>query len=67
MNVNVKNSVESQTTIKQSAQNNNNPNINTPGEMVDYSQMERPTEGKQRKFYKSIIESSNTTAEAKKI
>lgn len=67
MNLNVKNSVESQTTIKQSAQNNNNPNINTPGEMVDYSQMERPTEGKQRKFYKSIIESSNTTAEAKKI
>lgn len=67
MNVNVKNSVESQATIKQSAQNNNNPNINTPGEMVDYSQMERPTEGKQRKFYKSIIESSNTTAEAKKI
>lgn len=42
-------------------------NINTPGEMVDYSQMERPPEGKQRKFYKSIIESSNTTAEAKKI
>ena len=67
MNVNEKNSVESQTTIKQSAQNDNNPNINTPGEMVDYSQMERPTEGKQRKFYKSIIESSNTTAEAKKI
>ena len=67
MNSNVKNSVENQTNIKQSAQNNNNPNINTPGEMVDYSQMERPTEGKQRKFYKSIIESSNTTAEAKKI
>ena len=67
MNVNVKNSVESQTTIKQSALNNNKPNINTPGEMIDYSQMERPTEGKQRKFYKSIIESSNTTAEAKKI
>ena len=67
MNLNVKNSVESQTTIKQSAQNKNNQNINTPGEMVDYSQMERPTEGKQRKFYKSIIESSNTTSEAKKI
>lgn len=38
----------------------------TKGEVVDYSQMEKP-EGKIRKHYKSIIESSNTTAEAKKV
>lgn len=41
-------------------------NENTPGETVDYAKMER-TNGKIRKHYRSIIESSNTTAEAKKI
>lgn len=39
---------------------------NTPGEEVNYTEMERPN-GKIRKHYRSIIESSNTTAEAKKI
>ncbi len=38
----------------------------TKGETIDYTQMEKP-EGKIRKHYKSIIESSNTTAEAKKV
>lgn len=39
---------------------------NTPGEEVNYTEMERPN-GKIRKHYRSIIESSNTTAEAKRI
>lgn len=39
---------------------------NTPSEEVNYTEMERPN-GKIRKHYRSIIESSNTTAEAKKI
>ena len=39
---------------------------NTPGEEVNYTEMERPN-GKIRKHYRSIIESSNTTAETKRI
>lgn len=38
----------------------------TVGEEVNYTEMERPG-GKTRKHYRTIIESSNTTAEAKKI
>lgn len=41
-------------------------NINTQGETINWNEIERP-EGKIRKHYKSIIESSNTTKEAKTI
>lgn len=43
-------------------------NINQPtqGEKIDWNTVERP-EGKMRKHYRSIIESGNTTAEAKAI
>lgn len=43
-------------------------NINQPtqGEKIDWNEIERP-EGKIRKHYRSIIESSNTTKEAKAI
>lgn len=41
-------------------------NINTQGERINWNEIERP-EGKIRKHYKSIIESSNTTKEAKAI
>ena len=41
-------------------------NINTQGETINWNEIERP-EGKIRKHYKSIIESSNTTKEAKSI
>lgn len=44
----------------------NNEQNNTKGEKINWNEIERP-EGKFRKYYKSIIESSNTTAEAKKI
>nr|DAO70515.1 MAG TPA: PolyVal ADP-Ribosyltransferase [Caudoviricetes sp.] len=40
--------------------------ITSKGEIVNFSEMERPS-GKIRKHYKSIIESSNTTPEAKAI
>ena len=40
--------------------------IVSKGEEVDFSEMERP-KGKIRKHYKSIIESNNTTKEAKSI
>lgn len=53
------------------AQSNENNTQNeqyqaTKGETIDWGEMERP-EGKIRKHYRSIIESSNTTAEAKAI
>ncbi len=41
-------------------------NVNTQGENINWNEIERP-EGKIRKHYKSIIESSNTTKEAKSI
>lgn len=41
-------------------------NKNTPGETINWNEIERP-EGKFRKHYQSIIQSSNTTAEAKAI
>ena len=41
-------------------------NINTQGESINWNEIERP-EGKIRKHYKSIRESSNTTKEAKSI
>ena len=41
-------------------------NINTQGEMINWNDIERP-EGKIRKHYRSIIESNNTTKEAKTI
>ena len=41
-------------------------NKNTPGESINWNEIERP-EGKFRKHYRSIIESSNITAEAKAI
>lgn len=48
--------------------NKDNINLPTPGEEIDYSQMERPTDNKKgRQFYRSVIESSNTTAEAKAV
>lgn len=39
---------------------------NTPGETINWNEIERP-EGKFRKHYQSIIQSSNTTAQAKAI
>ncbi len=42
------------------------PINNTQGETINWNEIERP-EGKIRKHYRSIIESSNTTAEAKAI
>ena len=41
-------------------------NINTQGERINWNEIERP-EGKIRKHYRSIIESNNTTKEAKTI
>lgn len=43
-----------------------NINQTTQGEKIDWNEIERP-EGKIRKHYRSIIESSNTTKEAKAI
>ena len=50
----------------QNEQNNTQLNENTPGEQINWNEIERP-EGKFRKHYRSIIESSNTTAQAKAI
>lgn len=53
---------------KKDIKQNENINLPTPGEEIDYSQMERPTDNKKgRQFYRSVIESSNTTAEAKAV
>ena len=58
-------------TKKEIEQNKNSKetiNLPTPGEEIDYSQIERPTDNKKgRQFYRSVIESSNTTAEAKAV
>ena len=54
--------------IKQNEIEKETINLPTPGEEIDYSQMERPTDNKKgRQFYRSVIESSNTTAEAKAV
>nr|DAX35454.1 MAG TPA: hypothetical protein [Caudoviricetes sp.] len=54
--------------IKQNETEKETINLPTPGEEIDYSQMERPTDNKKnRQFYRSVIESSNTTAEAKAV
>lgn len=54
--------------IEQNKNSKETINLPTPGEEIDYSQMERPTDNKKsRQFYRSVIESSNTTAEAKAI
>lgn len=54
--------------IKQNETKKETVNLPTPGEEIDYSQMERPTDNKKgRQFYRSVIESSNTTAEAKAV
>ena len=45
---------------------NKQDNQTTQGEKIDWNEIERP-EGKIRKHYRSIIESSNTTKEAKSI
>ena len=45
---------------------NKQDNQTTQGEKIDWNEIERP-EGKIRKHYRSIIESSNTTKEAKAI
>lgn len=43
-------------------------NNNTKGEIINWNEIERPEENRKfRKHYKSIIESDNTTAEAKSI
>ena len=45
-----------------------NQNNNTPGENINWNEIERPENNQKfRKHYRSIIESSNTTAEAKAI
>lgn len=53
-------------TITSNYMQNNENNTPSKGEQVNYAEMERP-EGKIRKHYRSIIESSNTTPQAKKI
>lgn len=54
--------------IKQNETEKETINLPTSGEEIDYSQMERPTDNKKgRQFYRSVIESSNTTAEAKAV
>lgn len=57
--------------LKQTNQNTENiqtQNNNTKGEKINWNEIERPEENKKfRKHYRSIIESSNTTAEAKSI
>ena len=54
--------------IKQNETEKETINLPTTGEEIDYSQMERPTDNKKsRQFYRSVIESSNTTAEAKAV
>ena len=54
--------------IKQNETEKETINLPTPGEEIDYSQMERPIDNKKgRQFYRSVIESSNTTAEAKAV
>lgn len=54
--------------IEQNKNSKETINLSTPGEEIDYSQMERPTDNKKsRQFYRSVIESSNTTAEAKAV
>lgn len=45
-----------------------NQNNNTPGENINWNEIERPENNQKfRKHYRSIIESSNTTAEAKAV
>lgn len=63
-----KNSVKNNTITNNYAQNNENNTINQPtqGEKINWNEIERP-EGKIRKHYRSIIESGNTTKEAKAI
>lgn len=65
------NKVNDNTITNNSMQNNQNntqkeANLPTKGEKIVWGEMERP-EGKIRKHYRSIIESSNTTKEAKAI
>lgn len=67
----VDNKVNDNTINNNYAQNNENNaksevNLPTKGETIDWNTVERP-EGKIRKHYRSIIESSNTTKEAKAI
>ena len=63
-----KNSVKNNTITNNYAQNNENNTMNQPtqGEKINWNEIERP-EGKIRKHYRSIIESGNTTKEAKAI
>lgn len=62
------NSVKNNTITNNYTQSNENNTQNAPtkGESINWNGIERP-EGKIRKHYRSIIESSNTTAEAKAI
>ena len=62
------NSVKNNTITNNYAQSNENNTQNEPtkGETINWNEIERP-EGKIRKHYRSIIESSNTTKEAKAI
>ena len=62
------NSVKNDTITNKYTQNseNNTQNVPTKGETINWTDYEKPN-GKIRKHYRSIIESSNTTAEAKAI
>ena len=64
----INSNVNESTITNNYAQNNENNTQNAPtkGETIDWNEIERP-EGKIRKHYRSIIESSNTTKEAKAI
>ena len=65
---NVKSNTDINNKFMQNNENNtqNKTILPTKGETIDWGEIERP-EGKIRKHYRSIIESSNTTAEAKAI
>lgn len=53
-------------TIKSKVNLPTKENINTQGETINWNEIEKP-EGKIRKHYRSIIESNNTTKEAKSV
>ena len=63
------NLVKNDTITNNYAQNQeNNTTENTKGEKVEWNDIKRPEDNRKfRKHYQSVIESSNTTAEAKKI
>jgi len=67
MNEDIENTQEN-IQLKQTNQKETTQNNNTKGEIINWNEIERPEDDRKiRKHYKSIIESDNTTAEAKSI